>query len=586
MSVVQTQSQSSQIGAIQFGSGQFLQSYNITTENTVSTRRQGRLRSQLGWGFYSELQWTKGYKYRIRERRQVGGASANITITSVSGALVGQIRTDIQKSIVQSIEFTVDENGSADFVMKLNRLPDFEILPMSIITINIGDSDFDWYKGVVTYPDTEGAYRDSYEFRGFGLRRWLENLRADTDFGVGMDIRDIMQVLAEDWIAPFSPIRYNPAKIAPSTGVILGTTIELGKFSLRQVLDTLSTMANAGGFFHVWGVDGDGEFYFERKAINSMERTFFIGYNLHDFQPKLNYEEVKNVITMQRQEGRAAGGAGWSVAGVYNDESSVAKYGRNELNYQIPGFFADNEADIIGNALIEDLAEPKNSAKTSGWQARTQLDFLPPGNYRFIMPLGDFSQVASDLDDATEFTVFGAGDLTVNDDTQFMLYGSKGIRFDFQNAENQRAEIDIEAFGFIQEVRFYVRGSVAGAYLTAGVGEGAWNEQTIKVEIPQAEVFYPIRWDLRESNIRDLKKFAIRIDENAPAQRKVWIDKLEVLLRGHRTYTMRLKRAVYRYSPDGSGADCEFGSLPSRLTDYIAGLQATASELKFTGEIR
>ncbi len=70
---------------------------------------------------------------------------------------------------------------------------------------------------------------------------------------------------------------------------------------------------------------------------------------------------------MQRQQGAAAGGAGWSVAGIYNDTASVKKYGRKELNYQIPGYFADDEADVIGNATTGRKKDPKYSASMRGF---------------------------------------------------------------------------------------------------------------------------------------------------------------------------------------------------------------------------
>jgi hypothetical protein len=350
----------------------------------------------------------------------------------------------------------------------------------------------------------------------------------------------IVEDIVENWIAPFSPISYVPSLIGPASGTVTASTIELGKFSIRQVLDTLAQMAVTDDYYYIWGVSGDGNFYWERIEFDSRERTFFIGYNLHEFQPKINYENVRNVITVQRQQGRGSGGAGWAVAGVYNNDSSVKKYGRNELNYQIPGFFSDSDADLVGNALISDLAEPDTSAQTGNWQARNQLEYLTNGIYRFIMPLSRYTETVNDVDDASEWDIVATGDLTAEDEDTVFVFADGGVKFTAQNASGQRAEIDIEAEGLIREVRFYVRSNQAGAGMTVGVGGSAWNEVTTTLDVPIADTFVPFRWDVSDLNIRTLGKFAIRIDEDFTAERQIYIDKIDVVFSGHKTYNLQL----------------------------------------------
>ncbi len=576
---------SAQLGSFVFGEVQFNgpTSYEIippTPADFDSLRR-----SQLGWGQITSRAWTRSYDFE-REPSRDTGKFANITITSISGALIGNIRTDIQKSILQSLEFTDDENGSADFTMRLTKLPRFEILPFSMISVNVGESSFDWYKGVLTYPDDQGTDRDFFEFKGFGLRRFLETLQADVDFAGGLDLTTIVTTIIEVHIAPFSPITFNPAKIGLATGVITGSTIQLGKYSIRHVLDLLASMALTSTHYYQWGVDGDGDFYWERIALDDLERTFFIGYELNDFKPKINFEDVRNAITLQRQEGRGSGGVGWAIAGLFNNESSIAKYGRNELVKQIPGFIGTADANTYGNALLQELAEPVSSSRTDKWQAFSELDFLRHGNYRFILPLGDFQETINDIDDESEFAIIGGGDMTKANDDTFFVFADGSVRLTFTDSAGVRAELDIEAMGLIQEIRFYLRSSKAGGFLTVGVGSSVWDQATTVLDIPIAETFIPIIWDVSSLDIRTLGKFAIRVDEDLGVPTNVWIDKLDILFAGHKTYTMKLKRSTYRYAPDASGVRSEYGTLPDSLPKYIAGLQAAAEELKFTGEIR
>lgn len=325
-------------GYIAFGESVFGEEYTLP-QIAQSNLSGGRFRTQYGWGHRSSRGWTRSAQWTPQQVSAADVGDVTITISSVSGAVLGRTRTDVEKPILQSIEFTHDENGCADFTLRLNRLPTFEILPFSIIDVTVANTSFGWYSGVVTFVDEAGTRGGSfeamsdrpYEYRGFGRRRYMEHMRADTDFTSLQDVGQVVKTLFRDWVVgvdeayPFSPIIYSESKIETDTDTVLANQIELGKFSLRQVFDTLAQMANAR-----WGVDGDGETYFEQKTTVP-RKTFCIGYKLNDFEPKISYENIKNAIIVQRQQGRGAGGAGWAVAGLFNNESSVKKYGRNEL---------------------------------------------------------------------------------------------------------------------------------------------------------------------------------------------------------------------------------------------------------------
>ena len=136
---------------------------------------------------------------------------------------------------------------------------------------------------------------------------------------------------------------------------------------------------------HIWGVDSERDFYFLARNQNTL-KTFFIGYDLHDFSPRENQEAVKNVIMVQRKQGRSDGGAGWSVAGIYNNTTSVKKYGRKELNYQVPGFFSNQDCQTVGQALLRDNKDPQLFAKVKSLPLGRLGSPLELGKYRFVSP--------------------------------------------------------------------------------------------------------------------------------------------------------------------------------------------------------
>ena len=563
----------------------------FTEENNLpaivqSNLSGARMRSQYGFNQRSRRVWTRSYEWTPQPVSAADVSDVTITISTTSGNVLGRIRTDIEKPILQSITFTLDESGCADFTLRLNTLPTFEILPFSIVDVKIANTTFNWFSGVVTSVDEGGTrggvFRNNkpYEYRGFGRRRYIEQLRADTDFASLLDVGEVARQLFQTYVAPYAPINYTASQINSATGVVLAALIELGKFSLRQVFDTLAQMANA-----YWGVDGDGNTFFEER-VTAPVRTFAVGYKVNDFDPKLSYENIKNAIIVQRQQGRGSGGAGWIVAGLYNDASSVKKYGRNELVYQIPGYFSDSDADIIGNALISRLAEPDFSAEVSGIVIESESEYLERGNYRFIMPLDVYRDTVSDIDNATAFTIVGAGDLAVTNDPVNFVYANGGVKLAFQNAVNQRAELSIYAAGLIKEIRFYVRQSITGVVMQAGVGEFSWSENTVDIDVQAVDEFIPFVWDVSALNLRKLQRFAVKVKANQSQAVDFWVDKLDVIYRGHKAYTLELKRATYTFGPQGSTVKAEFGTLPRGLSEYVAGLLATTSELKFTGEVR
>lgn len=545
-----------------------------------STLASGFQRTQIGWGHFGARGYSRPQEYFPPVKEEGEGKIGNVSIASASGALVGKIRTDVQKSIVQEINFTLDEKGCADFSIKLNKLPDFPILPFSIISIKIGETDFDWYRGVVAYPDDRGTERDYFEFRGYGLREYLSGLKADVDYVAGTDIGEIVADIAENYIQPYAPIRFNINKINTTTGVILANKIEFGNSFLNKVLDTLSQMAS-----HIWGVDGNGEFYFEKPNQSDIEQTYFIGYDLQEFKPKVNLQEVKNTIIVQRQQGRGSGGAGWSVAGIFNNLSSIKKYGKRELNFQIPGFFEDDDADIVGSALLDEKSEPKESATASGFVIQSILDYQNRGTYRFVLPFKDYTVLYSDVDDETQWQKQGTGDLTISKENDLLVHGDGCVRLDFANALSDSVLFERELIGNIQTIRFYIRSNRQGSFASVGVGLTNFDENITKIDFPVADIFYNFEWDVSQLDLKKISKFGIRIDENLPTT-TIYIDKIEFLLKGHKYYKLRLKQSKYRFSPNNQTVSSEFGILPPKMENYLAGLFSTAEELRFTGEVR
>lgn len=512
--------------------------------------------------------------------RNATGLGAVIEFYNPSGAVIGTLRSDAQYSSLQSIDFKYGEKGTADFSVLLNRYPDFEVTPFSLMKIKLYDTPYYWYTGEVRYPPEFGTQRDYYEFRGNSLAQHLDNLRADTDYAGTLDIGEVAKDLIINWVTPYCPITYNPSKVTTTTGNALVADIELGKFPLSKVFDTLATMAGAE-----WGVDGDGDLYFQ-SIDTTVKRTIFVGYGIESFEPSRNYDAVKNAIIVQRQQDRAAGGAGWSVAGIYNDETSAAKYGPKELNYQIPGYMTDDDADNLGAALLADKKDPEDSAAMTGWLVEDTRELLQRGNYRFILPLATYYTNHDEVEDSTEWTVSGSGDVVLSDDAANVAFGAASVKADFQYAQDQVIILNKTFIGRIKKVRFYIMCTVFGLKFTVGVGQSAWDDYTQDFPIGISNRFLPITIDLESQNLTGIEYFGIKIKEDLSQAASLWLDKIDFEITGNRTYNVRLSKHNYKFSPGNTSVSAEFGEVPPRLENFVAGLKSASSELAFITEKR
>ena len=513
----------------------------------------------------------------------------SITITTVSGAFIGKIRTDIQFSILESLRFTnIDGINCADFQMKLNKLPDFPIPRFAMISFSLNGriNNAKWYKGLIEDIPEPGTQRKTFDFKGNGFRQYATMLSGNFEViaGKGKDVGLAFLELCESILVPQTPINLNYAKINTTTGVILVNKLNFAKYKLDKIFDTLASMAQ-----HSWGVDGDGDVYFipAPKPTDKPVKTLFVGYDIQNFKPKFNIKDVRNTIVVQRKQGAGAGGAGWVVGGIYSDTSSIAKYKKREYNFQVPGFFEQEEIELIGKSILNEKKEPKFSGSADGYKIKNGFDFLEFGLYRFINKFNDYPIIFSDVDDASFWIKTGAGDLTTTNENNIMVIGSNSVKLSYVNGLNDELIYSNGSFkGSINKIRIFVRSTKIGQLITLGVGKTTAFEQFVKIDFPIQNIFYNFEWDVSGLPITEINKIGIRIDDiDILTPTNIYIDKIEFQITGHKYYKMPLTKSTYMFSSNKVSARIEFGTLPPKMENFLKNLFSTASELKYTQEI-
>lgn len=555
-------------------------SFSVTTATGGIT---GRYRAQFGFEYFGHRVYSKSFFYTPFERSVVGGGwFASITVTNSAGAILGQIRTDIKNTIVRELKFTLDEKGCADFTLTLNSLPDFPLLPISLVTINIGNDDFNWYTGQLEYAPEEGTFRKEYVYKGFGLRKLLDRVSAETTYTAPQDVGLIVSDLVQNYVAVETPIGYNAAKIETNTGVLIASDNELSQAKLEKVFDTYAKMANAR-----WGVDGDGEFYFETKS-STVLRNYFVGYEFAEFEPEQNTDDIKNSIFVQRQSGKGSGGSGWAVAYIANDTTSQAKYGVRELKYQMPGFFSDSDCALVGDKLLAELKDPKTYAKVKDIPVLSVDSYINRGVHRFINQPTRWRAEVQDCDDADDWTInHGTGDiLTITDSTSVLVTGAGAIKASWTTNSGGSFEAAIDVSGGIKRVQAWLRGSRTGQLLKIGVGDGSFTQNEKEISFDVANNWFLFDWDVSSLNLTSLNEVGFTILDST-ASTDVYIDRIMIELVGSKHYSLEMTRTTYQFSPGKQTiSTAEFGPPPKRMYDYVSSLLAQVEENKFTGEQR
>ena len=313
----------------------------------------------------------------------------------------------------------------------------------------------------------------------------------------------------------------------------------------------------------------------------------FVGYQCQDFNALENSQNVRNVITVQRQMGKSQGGAGWAVAGIFNDGTSVSKYGRKELQYAIPGFFSNDDAGIIGRSLLKRLSEPRTGAIAGSIPVQSAQDFFERGVYRFILPFGLYSYEYSPVDRLDEWIKSGPGDLVPTQDIQNYVYGTSSLKLTFTNAKNDTLVVNKGVkLGKIVKINIYVQSNKKGSFLSLGFGINSINEHVLKIDIPIENQFIPIEFDLSSLDVREIGQLGFIVNENLVDEAVIQIDKIDLLLAGFKTYKLEYKKATYTLKSNKQSVKAEFGEPQARLENYIETLLTTAQELRFTQEVR
>ena len=526
-----------------------------------------------GIGAFSNRIYTRGVS--VYQAPTSGDSeSYDVTIKSVSGALVGNIRTDIQRPLISSIEFDIDIHGSNKFKFTLADAPPFPILPYSVITISLLGKSL--YSGIIDYQDTLET-EEALTYTGFGLRNYLNNLKVydPTDpsvgqYSAGTDVGDIIDDISNNYIAPFSPIKYNATNITNPSGVAITHDIELSKYPITKILDIFSNMSGIR-----WYVDGRGEFVFKN---NDKKLVLSLGYDFNKYKYTLDHKNVKNSIIVQRKQPKSAGGAGWVIGGIYNDDTSIHKYGKKEWTYQVPGYFSDADCDVIGANLLEDNKNPKPSGKLDNFK---HLLYVEPYDLKIINQFALYEHEWDDCSNGWALDAGNTGDLAISYDTTYYVDSNSSLKLSYSTATGDKAYKDVQVIGKLDKFNFYARTNTettVRVHITHSSGV-----ETNDFFIPNVNSFVNIDYDFSSYNIWNVSKVEFEILSDG-TNVEVFIDRIMTFLTAFKHEDLIYNKIKYVLKPDTMSMSIDAGSAPTNIENFLSALFAQADELNFTSE--
>lgn len=571
-----------QFASRQLGKSQFnkLLSY---TETLPDQTGSGFLRMQWGWGHTGERQWGRSYSYTPVEVAVSGDVIPIIRIYSAGGSLLGIIRTDIARPIVNNIRFTMFRGDCRDFKITLNKIPNFPLLRRSYISITVPGSPFDWYYGrISTAPEEGDDNEDRFEYTGIGLIGDLDKITDDgRTFSALTDIGEAVEEIAYDIIEPETVIGINSTKINTSTGVPFSGDFTIDKSSIKKTLEDFADMTG-----HDVGVDGDGEFFFLPKSTTA-NRVMVAGWELHKVNLDVDETTIRNRIVGTRTTELGAGGTGWAIGAIGIDLASQRKWGTIEDIVQAPGEMSDADLQTLVDALVERLKDPAQVARGVTYFIRNSADYIQRGNTNIILPYRSYDVEYDTLDDpTTTFTKVGAGDLAISEDSTNNVDGDVAMLLSWTSAINDYAYTINELKGNIKKMRFYYRPSRSGTFIRVGVGWGLWNEYTNDIPIPAAAVgeMVPFEWDLEAEGIMQINRAGFQVLDADSGY--ITIDRITFEFDGSRHLLLENVKQVYNIEPYEKRIDLEFGQVTERFSNYVDKIFAQLKEGKISGEIR
>lgn len=210
------------------------------------------------------------------------GRGAGVVVYKPDGTIRSVFETGRGKLL--GVEFAHDECGCKSFALQFSGY--VNILKNDLIKIFIMDADDCFFTGVVRSVPIDGSTKQEWNYAGYGLNDYLVRINTGQVVHAATTVEAVVKLLAAI-LAAATPINYNAAKIAACAVTI--TSLTLHYVQVKEALEQLKKLADSDGNTYLYGVDRDGDFYFQPRS-EELRATLRVGkkgrYGIEQYEPE------------------------------------------------------------------------------------------------------------------------------------------------------------------------------------------------------------------------------------------------------------------------------------------------------------
>lgn len=384
-------------------------------------------------------------------------------------------------------------------------------------------------------------------------------------------VSDVLIYIIERFgtMANGTPLFYNPSLIDETTGIFIAGVIDFNKLSLLKCVQSLQSIL--GNEYQIF-IDSQG-FWNCKKKSEFVEGVLNVGFNLNDFELKLDYNKIKNVITVMRagQKTESGNSVLGAIAEPQDDVStSIAKYGRKEEKIEVPSFFSNEACQLIANQTLALKKEPRFEAKAK----KLDLKNYPFGNYKIITSEDNQKLILHEFDSLINWTLNGLN-CTLNN--LILKTGSKSFKLllDVIDNNNFIEYIFQNSISIIQKqyIEIYIRSNKIGNLAKLKL-EGNNDFKEIDLSFSEINEFLFVQIDIKNMTSSFLNSFRITF-QNLIEPTEIYIDEISLNYFGVKHLELPLVQANYTISNSNKSVDLDLGLESDKLEDFLAGVKAS-----------
>jgi len=504
----------------------------------------------------------------------------SLSIVNFNGEKAFIILGNNYNTIIDNVEFTIDEFGSNTCTLNLSRRLDFDVEAGSLIQISLYGKPI-WVGTIYEGYDINNI--EDLKIQAKGLIFLLKNVGIQKTYFAGTKIVDIIKDIVENYVVPEYPIiSYNSNNFTTIPTSQIPINFQIDQKDAYTIINTLAKVINCRFF-----IDADRN----AKLVHPDDfEQWTIFSQFYETSLKLDYDQIYNHIYVKRQSPRGTGETGWTIpAGIpVTNQTSVKKYGIKLKEFFVPEYLSDANCVEIANNLLSEFSEPKykGEAKDLPIPKKRLWNY---GRYKIISNLDYFYYTVSENDNITQIQ-FNSTDTTASEQisTTDFVSGAGSLRiFNIQANSTKLYYYIMNSLLYVDTIYAYLKlkdllNEKRTFQLKLWYGESSILENFINVIITSYNFQL---FSFKLPSLSRIKYIGFQLDDTK-TDMEIFIDKVYVKYKGNLHLNLLAKKIKYKVDNDSMTTDITFEREEARIENYVKAMLGEGQLIKYLLERR